>query len=89
MSETKRIEESGYYDLRIPLGGGSLKDKIAVAIRDCFHRNSGKLDKTIMDNTIKAVGKRTPQYKTEWKDFKKTFNIEVQEGKYVNPYFIQ
>lgn len=83
------MEISGYYDLRIPLGGVSLKDKIAVAIRDCFHRNKGKLDKGVMDKTIKAVGERTPQYKTVWKDFKKTFNIEEKEGNYVNPYYIQ
>ena len=82
-------EISGYYDLRIGLGTRlSSKEAIARAIRDCFLRNKGKLDKAMMDKTIKAVGKNTPQYITGWKDFKKTFEIKTKDEQYINPFQI-
>ena len=80
---------TGLYDLRIPFGGGvSLDEAISRAIRDCFIRHNSSLDKELMDKTIKAVGKSTPQYKVSWREFKKTFEIKTKDGLYVNPYFI-
>ena len=80
---------TGLYDLRIPLGSRlSLDEIISRAIRDCFIRHNGKLNKKLMDETIQAVGKRTPQYITTWKDFKENFEIIENKEFYVNPYFI-
>ena len=80
---------TGLYDLRIPLTSClSLDETISRAIRDCFIRHNGSLDKLLMDKTIKAVGKRTPQYKVSWREFKKIFDVKVKNGLYVNPYFI-
>lgn len=77
------------YDLRVGFGTGlSMNEAIARAIRDCFLRHDGKLSKALLDETIKAVGKNTPQYKTEWKDFKKTFEIQTKGGEYINPFCI-
>ena len=82
-------EASSLYDLRIPFGSGlSLDETISRAIRDCFIRHNGSLDKLLMDKTIKAVGKNTPQYKISWREFKKSFEIKIKDGLYVNPYFI-
>lgn len=83
-------EISGYYDLRVQFGTGlNWKEAIARVIRDCFLRNNGKLDKAMMDKTIKAVGKNTPQYISGWKDFKKTFEIKVKDGQYINPFIAE
>ena len=41
-----------------------------------------------MDETIKAVGKNTPEYKAVWADFKKTFEIKTKSGSYINPFHI-
>ena len=92
-SSLKEIEEAteiaGLYDLRLPFGSGvSLNEGIARAIRDCFFRHDGKISKALMDETIKAVGKNNPAYKTVWKDFKETFEIKAKNGLYVNPFHI-
>ena len=80
---------SGLYDLRIPFGSGlSMNEAISRAIRDCFLRHNGKLNKKSMDETIKAVGKNTPEYKKAWKEFKATFEIKAKGGKYINPFHI-
>ena len=79
---------TGLYDLRIPFSTLDKGELIARAIRDCFVRNNGELNKELMDMTIEAVGKSNPQYKAVWKDFKKTFEIEVKDGVYINPFFI-
>lgn len=82
-------EIAGLYDLRLPFGSGvSLNEGIARAIRDCFLRHDGKLNKSLMDETIKAVGKNNPAYKAVWKDFKETFEIKAKNGLYVNPFHI-
>lgn len=78
----------GLYDLRIPFSSLPIKEAIARAIRDCFLRHNGQLNKVIMDETIKAVGERTPEYKAVWKDYKKTFEIKIKAGKYINPFVI-
>ena len=80
---------TGLYDLRIPLSNPAGIDRaelIARAIRDCFYRHEGNLDKKLMDKTIKAVGEHNPDYKAIWKDFKGTFSIVVKNGCYHNPY---
>jgi len=77
------------YDLRVGFGTGlPMSEAIARAIRDCFLRHGGKLSKALLDETIKAVGKNTPQYKTVWKDYKKSFEIQTKNGQYINPYSI-
>lgn len=81
-------ELSGYYDLRIGMDGVPRKERIMRAIRDCFFRNEGKLNKELMDKTIKAVGKNSPDYIKHWREFKKTFEIKTKNGEYINPYFI-
>jgi hypothetical protein len=91
-SSLKEIEQAteiaGLYDLRIPFGSGlSLNEQISRAIRDCFFRHNGKLNKSLMDETIKAVGKNTPAYKKMWVDYKKTFEIKTKVGEYINPFF--
>lgn len=83
-----KAELAGLYDLRIPLSNIGMSEAISRAIRDCFLRNKGKLDVSLMDKTIKAVGKRTPLYKSVWKDFVETFNITTEDGNYINPYCI-
>jgi hypothetical protein len=93
-SSLKEIEQAteiaGLYDLRLPFSSGvSLNEGIARAIRDCFFRHNGKLNKALMDETIKAVGKNTPAYKKVWADFKKTFEIKTKVGEYVNPFYIE
>lgn len=92
-SSLKEIEQAteiaGLYDLRLPFGSGvSINEGIARAIRDCFFRHDGKINKNLMDETIKAVGKNTPQYKSVWKDFKETFEIKAKGGLYINPFHI-
>ena len=89
----KEIEQAteiaGLYDLRLPFGSGvSLNEGISRAIRDCFFRHNGKLNKSLMDETIEAVGKHTPEYKMAWNDFKETFEIKTKVGEYVNPFHI-
>lgn len=89
----KLIEDSneiqGLYDLRLPLGAGvSMDEAIARAIRDCFNRHKGQLNKKVMDATIVALSKHTPDYKKVWTDFKKTFEVEVKDAKYINPYYV-
>lgn len=81
-------EISGYYDLRIGITGVPRKERIYRAIRDCFNRNEGKLDKEMMDKTVKAVGKNSPDYITCWREFKKTFEIKVKDKQYINPFYI-
>ena len=82
-------EIANLYDLRIGFSSEvSGEERIARAIRDCFHRHKGKLSKVLMDKTIEAVGKNTPEYKKVWKDFKKTFEIKTKNGEYINPYYI-
>lgn len=82
-------EIAGLYDLRIHFSSTlPASERIARAIRDCFLRHNGTLSKALMDETIKAVGQRTPEYKTVWKDFKKTFEIKTKDGKYINPYHL-
>ena len=79
-------EIAGLYDLRIPFGSGlSLNEQISRTIRDCFLRHNGKLNKPLMDETIKAVA---PAYKKMWTDFKKTFEIKTKVGEYINPFHI-
>jgi len=92
-SSLKEIEQAteiaGLYDLRLPFGSGvSINEGISRAIRDCFLRHNGKLNKPLMDETIKAVGKNTPAYKKVWTDFKKTFEIKTKVGDYINPFHI-
>jgi hypothetical protein len=78
------------YDLRIPFGSNvGTAELIARAIRDCFYRHEGNLDKKLMDKTIKAVGKNHPLYKAVWKDFKKTFEIKANDGVYINPFILK
>jgi hypothetical protein len=82
-------EIANLYDLRIPFSSElSGEERISRAIRDCFNRHKGKLKKSLMDETIKAVGKNTPLYKKVWADFRKTFDIKAAGGEYINPYFI-
>lgn len=93
-SRLKEIESvtelANLYDLRITfLYNLSLEEKIAREIRDCFNRHKGKLKKALMDETIKAVGARTPEYKKVWKDFKKTFEIKTKGGEYINPFYVE
>ena len=80
------------YDLRIHFGGVTIEERISRAIRDCFNRHKGKLSKALMDETIKVVGRHTPQYKKMWKEFKVTFEIKFEiktkGGEYINPYYI-
>ncbi len=92
-SSLKEIEQAteiaGLYDLRLPFGSGvSLNECISRAIRDCFFRHNGKLNKSLMDETIKAVGKHTPEYKIAWNDFIETFEIKTKVGEYINPFQI-
>ena len=92
-SSLKEIEQAteiaGLYDLRIPFGlGVSINEGISRAIRDCFFRHNGKLNKSLMDATIKAVGKHTPEYKIAWNDFIETFEIKTKVGDYINPFHI-
>lgn len=92
-SSLKEIEQAteiaGLYDLRIPFGlGVSINEGISRAIRDCFFRHNGKLNKSLMDETIKAVGKHTPGYKIAWNDFIETFEIKTKVGEYINPFHI-
>ena len=92
-SSLKEIEQAteiaGLYDLRIPFGlGVSINEGILRAIRDCFFRHNGKLNKSLMDETIKAVGKHTPEYKIAWNDFIETFEIKTKVGEYINPFQI-
>jgi len=83
-------ELANLYDLRIPFSSEiSGEERIARAIRDCFNRHNGKLNKALMDETIKVVGKNTPAYKKVWADFKKTFEIKTKVGEYVNPFYIE
>jgi len=80
---------TGLYDLRIPLGSRlSLDEIISRAIRDCFIRHNGILNKNLMDETIQALGKRTPQYIATWESFKEIFEIKENKLFYLNPYFI-
>jgi len=90
MADKKEVGElAGLYDLRISFGTGlPYSESVARAIRDCFNRNKGKLDKKLMDKTIKALSKNHPKYTKVWKEFKKTFEIEVHNGQYVNPFCI-
>jgi hypothetical protein len=82
-------EIANLYDLRIPFSSDvSGEERISRAIRDCFNRHKGKLKKTLMDETITAVGKNTPMYKKVWVDFKKTFEIKTKGGEYINPYYV-
>lgn len=92
-SSLKEIEQAteiaGLYDLRIPFSSNlSLNEGISRAIRDCFFRHNGKLNKSLMDATIKAVGKHTPEYKIAWNDFIETFEIKTKVGEYINPFQI-
>jgi hypothetical protein len=92
-SKLKEIEQvteiAGLYDLRLPFSSNiTLKEGIARAIRDCFFRHNGKINKALMDETIKAVGKNTPEYKAVWADFKKTFEIKTKSGSYINTFHI-
>ena len=92
-SSLKEIEQAteiaGLYDLRIPFGlGVSINEGISRAIRDCFFRHNGKLNKSLMDETIKAVGKHTAEYKIAWNDFIETFEIKTKVGDYINPFHI-
>jgi hypothetical protein len=92
-SSLKEIETSteiaNLYDLRIGFSSEVTgEERIARAIRDCFNRHKGKLSKALMDETIKAVGKNTPEYKKVWKNFKETFEIKTKGGEYINPYYI-
>lgn len=88
--ESKTFEDAhGVYDLRVPFGGGlGLDEAISRAIRDCFLRNDGIIDKKKMDETIKGFGKKTPQYKSTWKEFKETFSIQEVDENYINQYAI-
>jgi hypothetical protein len=80
-------EISGMYDLRIRLGTRlGWSEAISRAIRDCFLRNAGKLNKEVMDMTLKAVGKNNPKYKSVWREFKRIFEIRIVDGQYVNPF---
>ena len=82
-------ELANLYDLRISFSSEvSGEERIARAIRDCFFRHNGKINKALMDETIKAVGKNTPEYKAVWADFKKTFEIKTKSGSYINPFHI-
>jgi hypothetical protein len=90
LKEIQQVTEiAGLYDLRIPFGlGVSINEGISRAIRDCFYRHNGKLNKALLDATIKAVGKHTPEYKIAWKDFKETFEVKTKVGEYINPFHI-
>jgi hypothetical protein len=82
-------EIAGLYDLRLPFGSGvSINEGISRAIRDCFFRHNGKLNKALLDATIKAIGKHTPEYKIAWKDFKETFEVKTKVSEYINPFHI-
>ena len=92
-SSLKEIEQAteitGLYDLRLPFGSGvSINEGISRAIRDCFLRHNGKLNKALLDATINAVAKHTPEYKTGWNDFIETFEIKTKVGEYINPFHI-
>jgi len=83
-------EISGLYDLRIGFSDNvPRRERIMRAIRDCFNRNEGELDKELMDKTIEAVGKNNPDYIACWDDFKETFEIKItKENTYLNPFYI-
>lgn len=82
-------EISGLYDLRIHFSSTlPISERIARAIRDCFNRHKGSLNKELLDKTIKTVGEKNPEYKKVWIDFKKTFDIKTKNGKYINPFYI-
>jgi len=75
------------YNLGIVIGGeyGQLpkSDAMANTMRDVFLENEGIIDKEKWDRTMKVV---SPDYRKKWKDFKKNMEIEVKDGKYINPY---
>lgn len=93
-SSLKEIEESGeikgLYDLRVRFGTGlSMYDAAMTAIRDCFNRHKGQLNKKTMDETIDAISKNTPEYKKAWVNFQKTFEVNCKDGKYINPFYFE
>lgn len=61
------------------------------AIRDLFLKHEGKLDKNIWDNTLSVQKTLNPKFynilNKEWLSFKKTMEVEVEDGKYVNPFY--
>lgn len=78
-----------YYDLRIPIGSGEKSEAISRVINSAFYNNKGKLDKERMDKTIKALAKKNDKaWMKEWNDYKKTMEVEVDNGKYINPFTV-
>ena len=71
---TTRLKE---YNWRVPMEYAQ-----ANVIRDIFLENKGRVDKKKWDDTIK----KNLGWKKEWQDFKKGMEVEVKDGKYVNPY---
>jgi hypothetical protein len=71
---TTRLEK---YNWRVPI-----EDAKANVIRDIFLENKGRVDKKKWDYTIK----NNAGWKKDWEDFKESMEVEVKDGKYVNPY---
>ncbi len=74
------------YVVKVPFGGDFM-----TWLRDFFIEHKGKIDKKTWDDTLSVLKDKKwakPLIK-DWKEYKKDLEVEVIDGKYVNPFYKQ